>query len=79
MESRSSGGIVISDQGAEKGLTEVKIRISRRRSGEGHSGKRERQVQRLERRVNLTGLRNSKEASRAGAANRREKVMRWER
>lgn len=79
MGSGSRGGPVISDQGAEKGLTEVKICLSRRRSGEGHSGKRERQVQRLERRVNLTGLGNSKEASRTGAANRREKATRWER
>ena len=76
MGSGSRGGVVISDQGAEKVLTEVKIRLSRRRSGEGHSGKRERQVQRLERRVNLTGLGNGKEASRAGAANRREKATR---
>jgi len=57
----------------------VKICISRRRSGEGRSGKRERQVQRLERRVNLPGLRNSEEARRSGATNRRrEKAMTWE-
>lgn len=47
---------------------------------EGLSGKRERQVQRLERRVNLPGLRNSEEARRSGATNRRrEKAMTWER
>ena len=47
---------------------------------EGLSGKRERQVQRLERRVNLPGLRNSEEACRSGATNRRrEKAMTWER
>ena len=36
-------------------------------------------MQRLERRVNLPGLRNSEEARRSGATNRRrEKAMTWE-